>query len=458
MNLESSEKRSLKLPFTWPLLATLVVAMLLIPATVLLVRLHEGEAPELELSGDFERMGAAANVEVRAGDQRSGLRRLELLLRQGEREISLMERDFPRASWIFKAGAGEFSRTLNLDAAALKLNDGPALLVLRARDYSWRDWLKGNRGEISASLVVDTRPPTLSVSSATRYLRAGGAGLVRYRVDEEVERHGVVLNGFFHPGFPAPSGAPGEFLAYIALPFDTRSLDEAMVIAEDGAGNQGRSGVAVNLRRSSFPSDRINVSDNFLKGKLPEFSVHYPDMDGSYLEQYLYVNRKVREMNNRKIAEICRNSRPERLWEGVFLRMSRSSKRAGYADRRSYFYGGEKVDEQVHLGVDLASVKHAEVEAANHGVVVFADYLGIYGNTVIVDHGQGVFSLYSHLSRITVEQGTQVEQGAVLGHSGISGMAGGDHLHFSMLVNGIFVNPVEWWDEAWVVGQLTPES
>jgi murein DD-endopeptidase MepM/ murein hydrolase activator NlpD len=79
-----------------------------------------------------------------------------------------------------------------------------------------------------------------------------------------------------------------------------------------------------------------------------------------------------------------------------------------------------------------------------------AGYLGIYGNTVILDHGQGVFSLYSHLSRITASEGDLLPQDGVLGASGTTGMAGGDHLHFSMLINGIFVNPLEWWDASWL--------
>jgi murein DD-endopeptidase MepM/ murein hydrolase activator NlpD len=90
------------------------------------------------------------------------------------------------------------------------------------------------------------------------------------------------------------------------------------------------------------------------------------------------------------------------------------------------------------------------VLAANRGKVIFADYLGIYGNMVVLDHGLGVFSLYSHLSQIGVVEGDIVEKNGVLGATGTSGMAGGDHLHFSMLVNGVLVDPLEWWDEHWL--------
>jgi murein DD-endopeptidase MepM/ murein hydrolase activator NlpD len=155
-------------------------------------------------------------------------------------------------------------------------------------------------------------------------------------------------------------------------------------------------------------------------------------------------------MNAARIREFCRESVAEKLWDGSFNRMRRSSRRAGFADHRSYYYEDKKIDYQVHLGIDLASVRHAEVEAANRGIVVAAEYLGIYGNMVIIDHGLGVFTLYSHMSQIIVKPGDQVEKDTVLGNTGTTGMAGGDHLHFSVLVNGIFVDPVEWWDKNWL--------
>jgi murein DD-endopeptidase MepM/ murein hydrolase activator NlpD len=100
--------------------------------------------------------------------------------------------------------------------------------------------------------------------------------------------------------------------------------------------------------------------------------------------------------------------------------------------------------------MDIASTQRAEVRAASSGLVAFAGYLGIYGNLVLLDHGQGVFSLYSHLSQMNVSAGESVDQKTVVGLTGTTGMAGGDHLHFSILVNGVFVTPKEWWDQNWI--------
>ena len=88
--------------------------------------------------------------------------------------------------------------------------------------------------------------------------------------------------------------------------------------------------------------------------------------------------------------------------------------------------------------------------ASNRGVVLLPTYLGIYGNCVILDHGLGVQSLYAHLSTIDMKEGETVEKGQTIGRTGSTGLAGGDHLHFTMLVNGVAVNPVEMWDPHWM--------
>ena len=142
-------------------------------------------------------------------------------------------------------------------------------------------------------------------------------------------------------------------------------------------------------------------------------------------------------------------------WQGVFMRLPRSATRAGFGDKRTYHYGGKRVDQQTHLGIDLASISNSPVPAANAGKVVYAQRLGIYGRTVVIDHGWGLFSMYAHLNSFEVKEGELVQKGDIIGSTGTSGLAGGDHLHFSVLVQGVFVNPLEWWDPTWIQNNIT---
>ena len=118
-------------------------------------------------------------------------------------------------------------------------------------------------------------------------------------------------------------------------------------------------------------------------------------------------------------------------------------------------YQGKQVGESYHLGFDLASVRNAEVPAANNGRVVFTGELGIYGNLVVIDHGLGLMSLYSHLSEIHVKVGDVVQKGAIIAKTGSTGLAFGDHLHFGILVGGVEVTPLEWLDPKWIKDNIT---
>ncbi len=123
---------------------------------------------------------------------------------------------------------------------------------------------------------------------------------------------------------------------------------------------------------------------------------------------------------------------------------------AVFADYRTYVYKGQKVDHQVHLGFDLAVNAHTPIPASNDGKVLWASDLGIYGNCVVIDHGYGLQSIYGHLSEIGVKVDQTVKRGEIIGKSGSTGLAGGDHLHYGMQVDGVQINPVEWWDAHWI--------
>jgi murein DD-endopeptidase MepM/ murein hydrolase activator NlpD len=175
----------------------------------------------------------------------------------------------------------------------------------------------------------------------------------------------------------------------------------------------------------------------------------------SSIDTFLKVNRDVRRQNSADIIRVTGKTENRKLWEGRFLRLAKAATRAQFAERRTYKYKGRNIDKQVHMGIDLASLKHSPVPAANSGRIAFVGSMGIYGNTVIIDHGLGLFSLYAHLSSISSNEGQTVRRGDIIGRTGSSGMAGGDHLHFGMLVHNTFVNPVEWWDETWIENNIS---
>ena len=162
------------------------------------------------------------------------------------------------------------------------------------------------------------------------------------------------------------------------------------------------------------------------------------------------INTRIRRENEQKIRTVVAETAQGPLFTEAFEQMPDSQVRSAFAERRSYMLDGQQVSESIHYGYDLASLAGAPIPASNAGRVLFADELGIYGNCVILDHGLGLNTLYGHLSHIDVRVGDSVEKGQTLGQSGQTGLAGGDHLHFAMLLRGVYVDPVEWWDPKWV--------
>lgn len=427
----------------------LVLLLFMVAGGALAVKLFELEMPQVTLASDIHLLGRHSKLKLIFTDAKSGVRNLEVSLRQGKKHVVLVQRQFSKSGLLNK-GPVKVPETIEIDAPGLGLADGRADLLVTVHDFSAWHWGKGNESMSSYPLIFDTKAPKLRLLDAPSTIRPGSAGIIVYRANEEIVRHGVTINGYFNPGFPLPERGEGVYGAMIGIPYDTETIKEAKITAFDRAGNDGEMPFSLNIRKVKKNTDRINISDSFLNWKIPEFSQYYPDMKGDLVSKYIYINNVVRAQNAKKIMEICQHSSPERMWRGPFSRMRRSARRAGFADYRSYYYHGKVIDHQVHKGVDLASVRHARVEAANSGKVVYADYLGIYGNMVIVDHGQGVFSLYGHLSQIKVAPGDLVKKDGLLGISGNTGMAGGDHLHFAILINGIFVNPLDWWDRNWL--------
>jgi murein DD-endopeptidase MepM/ murein hydrolase activator NlpD len=260
----------------------------------------------------------------------------------------------------------------------------------------------------------------------------------------------------YFPGFGGQFDDKAVHIAFFGVSHTQSAAAEIVLEAKDLAGNSTRMRWPHHFRKKVFKKDTLTVTDGFINQILPEFQTLLPaESKASLKEQFLFVNRELRQANYEQIVAATAKTESAMLWKGPFLRLPNSAPRAGFADHRTYLYAGKEIDQQDHLGVDLASLASSPVPAANSGVVVFAGFVGIYGQTVIVDHGLGLFSMYSHLSQIAVKPGERVGKEVILGHTGSTGLAAGDHLHFSILIRHLFVDPIEWWDAHWIQDNIT---
>jgi len=410
-------------------------------------------SPPMVVAPETIVLGPGSNpLVIEIDDPDSGVRSVHARLLDQAGSRNLGEESYP-GSLLKGSGHEGRQRTfgIDLDPSKLQVADGNATLVVSVRDWSWRDTFAGNRTELSIPVEIDTRPPRVQISSGLTYMYRGGAAAAVYRVGENVPRDGIMVGETFHPGFPHPSGEENLRFALFAVPVEAVGDPSIRVIAVDRAGNEGTAAFPARIQERGFQESQLSISRPFIESVAIPLADHAGLPTTTPTEAFKSVNEDLRVRNEQIIREsLARDPVQRPLWSGAFKQLANSAVMSRFAELRNYSLDGAAISQARHYGFDLASTANAPITAAATGRVVYADDLGIYGLCVILDHGLGLASLYAHLSSIDVSAGEDVAQGAVLGRSGRTGLAGGDHLHFAILVGETYVNPLEWWDAKWV--------
>lgn len=414
-------------------------------------RMLFASAPQVSLGAPFQVVGRNASLVVEARDSRHGLRALKVAVEQNGKEHVLLDEayDPPRPEKQFQ--------WLPAQDKAFRLAEGPGTVKVTARNASWGSFFRGRRATLEQEFRARLTPPRIEVLTTQHYVNQGGCDMVVYKVTPPEAESGVVVGTTFFKGFPLPGAkGPGLRFAVFGYPYDAAPGTAARLLARDEAQNETLTSFHLKLFPKRFRSRELPVDDAFLNKVVPEILSQTPSLQdqGDLVKNYLAINRGLRQANNARLAEMADRSEARFLWKEPFQQLGNSQVEASFADHRAYTYQGREIDRQDHLGYDLATTSHAPVSASNDGTVVMAEFFGIYGNTLVVDHGYGLMSLYGHLSSFGVRPGDVVRRGQELGRSGATGLAGGDHLHFSMLLQSAQVDPKEWWDPHWIEDRI----
>lgn len=436
-----------------------IVALVVLLALGLFFVAARATGPVIDLVDPKALVGQAGTLDVVVTTPRGRLDDLTVVVEQGQQRFPVFALTGAEAAGLKQEAEDRVRLTQPLGARTVRgLAAGPARIVVSAaRPVMFG--LRSARSEVSREVTVRLEPPRVAVLSSFHFINHGGSEMVVYRATPPEVESGVRVGDRTYPGFPAAgagiAGAdPSLKVAFFALLWDQDLNAPMTVYARDEAGNQARAAIDSRVFPKPFRKSRIEVPDTFLQRVVPEILAQTPAIKvedpNDLVKSFLAINGELRRANAGAIAALAGRTSPTILWQGAFQQLSNSQVESSFADQRTYFHNGAEIDRQVHLGFDLAVTANVPVAAANRGSVILAEYLGIYGNTVVVDHGMGVQSLYAHLSSFDVKVGDTVEKGQAVGRSGMTGLAGGDHLHFTMLVGGYPVNPVDWWSSQWI--------
>ena len=441
-----------------------VVALALAAGVVWVVAGRQA-GPSIEIAKPVKYVGQSTPVEISVTAPAAKLKTLDVAFEQNGKRTPLFSLAQPGSAEVKQESADRVRVTATVGRANVPdLKSGAGRIVVTATRPVFRG-LRMAAATASRDVTVRLERPQIAVLSTKHYINLGGSEMVVYRATPADVQSGVKVGDLEYPGYPA-SGAkiegvhiadPAVKIAFFALRYDQDVNTPMYAFARDEAGNSGRAEFDHLAFPKPFKRSTIPIDDKFINKTVPWIYENSPEIKstGDPLQDFLQANGKLRHLNTETIAGYARQSSPDMIWAGVvFHPFTNSAVEAAFADHRTYVYNGKEIDQQTHLGFDLARVIHSPIVAANKGKVLHAGPLGIYGNAVIIDHGMGVQSLYGHMSSVGVQVGQTVEKEQQIGVSGETGLAGGDHLHFTMLVNGQMVNPVEWWDQHWIQDRI----
>jgi len=392
--------------------------------------------PILKGIEEFRYLSAKKKIALKGKNIKS----IEITLRQGSKVITLLKKHPQKRKFTYE---------LEIIPKKKGLYDGEAKIEIIVKS----GLIKSKHYEIDT--VIDTVAPHIIIVSAPKVVKQGQTAAALVKVKEAEKVFFKIKEKFFKTFAWKKAEENKLFKSYIIIfpvPYNLSKDTVFYVIAEDKAGNKATKSLRTTIKLQKFRSSKIDISDDFIHRVV--YSLLNKETSEHPVEDFILINEKWRKRDIEKLYQIGQKSIPKKLWEGGFLQMKNTKVMATYGDRRTYYYKGKPISKSVHLGYDLASIERASVEASNTGIVIYAGELGIYGYTVIIDHGLGVMSLYGHLSKIKVKEGQKVDKGEEIGKTGSTGFAGGDHLHFGILVQGVEVSPIYWWDVKWIENNI----
>jgi len=378
-----------------------------------------------------------------------GLKSFQLTLSDGVKSIIVGQGEF-KPNTKEQTLLVKYPKSKVLNPKAKKLT-----LKVLVTDKSFWNFMQGNSVEKSIDINVDYKRPNVNILANSYSITQGGSALVVFQAEDEnldtlyVEADDVQFKA-------QPYKKEGYYAALIAWPFNKDSF-KAKIIAIDEAQNKRVVDIPFYIKNHKYKVSWIRARDKFIDGKITDLASSDPDYANidDKIDRLRAINETMRLKNEDLIHSLSKGISTELLdgWKiQKFYPLKNGQKVASYGDERHYYYKNKEneVSHSYHVGYDLASTKMADIKTSNSGKVVYASDNGIYGNMPMIDHGLGLYSLYGHCSQILVNEGDKVSAGEVIAKTGMSGLALGDHLHFGMVVQGIEVRPVEWFDAGWI--------
>ncbi len=434
------------------LIIFLALSIILIMGIVLIYNLpiFSRNAPVIKMPNDgYWNLRAPLYITI---TDKSKIKNYNVILKLGNQEFVLAKNKHPLNN-------KKISFNLHVPQEAMLFQAKKTTIIITAQDRSDWNFFRGNKSKKKFDLTIDTIAPMIADVAHSYAITKGGSAVVIFKATDKHFKNVEIDTNTGKIFKPQPFYKHGYYISLVAWQIKDKNF-RATIVASDTAGNISKQYIAYYLITRKFKSSHIKITDNFLNSKVSTLAEQYPQTDKitNRIQQFEILNSQIRNADEKLISSTTSKISNKMITNFNIKPMYpliNGALQAVYGDHRAYFYKNKIVSRSVHMGIDLASIKMAKVKVTNSGVVAFADSNGIYGKTVIVNHGLGLYTLYAHCSHFFVKKGDYVHANEAIARTGSTGDAMGDHLHFAVIVQGVEIRPQEWMDAHWIKMNIT---
>lgn len=391
--------------------------------------------------------------EVSISDNK-GLKTVEAFLEDGENKVTLADINIPNGDKSYKL-------KVNFPKMGILARENLLKLTVVVRDKSLWGFFRGNKTVQKSIIYIDKVKPDVLLINNSYSIGKGGTAVIIFRAKDKNLKNTYITTNYGKKFYTNDFYKKGYYISLVAWPIFEKTFT-AWIVAEDQAGNKTKQRVAFYLKDRRYRVSHIKASDRFINGKIAQLAEDRPEKTQNLTptQKMKFINEDYRVENEDLIREYATKVDSGKVNEfnlNRFYPLKNGQRVGSYGDHRYYYYQNKEnvISESYHMGLDLASIRQADIKTSNKAICVYAKYNGIYGNNVILYHGLGLYTLYGHCSSFLVARGDVVKKDGVVAQTGASGLALGDHLHFGISVQGIFVRPAEWMDSKWMNTNIT---
>jgi len=339
----------------------------------------------------------------------------------------------------------------------IEISYSESLNLFESKDLTLTIYTNNQKGLLeNMHLIIDTNKPKVTIIKTSPQIIRGGCALLIFKIDDFSPLDVYIQDDENIKFYAQPFNKNGYYIGLTEWNVHKFKFS-ANLHAIDKAGNFSIVKIPLVTKNIDYKISKIDVKDNFVSEKKNEIHAILSNIPTNALEKYQYIIQTLQSKSVVSIKDLTSIRMTGFLSNFImnpFKPIKNPKVSSDFGEYRIFKYKDTVVREDYHLGIDLFDIEQTKIDLQNSGIIGFSGYNGSSGNLILIHHGLGLYSVYMHCSQMFFKAGDTVGPGDIIGRTGQTGYALGDHLHFGMILQGYYVNPKEWMNSLWIQSNI----